>query len=359
MLNEDFYKNLRSNKYNGSTFYKTFNRDMLGNELTLYTNPVVPPNRFVDTTIMQTEPKDIRRQNPYFQQSFGVANPPKTYLPKRNLGSFLTESVDVVDDTQTGGVQAGGLGEDDRLRKPKNLTGVSGNPVLPNSNTGISQQMMSQPETNTSYRSPAEAQNINKAFVNAPQKQISSTLQEILGVTDTKPAEIRSESLPEAKSLPQSSIQYNESGLVNHLGDWSNQTYNASLRSVNPSIQPASAPKVVGVLSSQFPVSQGDHAGWGYKALDIATPVGTPLRSPKNGGVVTMTSAYNGEAHITYPDGSKVIFMHMSKMPALGSTVNAGDLVGATGNVGRSDGAHLHMEYFENGRYVSPAGLLY
>jgi murein DD-endopeptidase MepM/ murein hydrolase activator NlpD len=334
-LPQDFYKNIIKDPNAGSRYFKTMNQDLMGNDLTLYRNNILPSNRYIDTSIMKTEPRDIKKQNQYFHQYVGVANPVKFDFPKRNLGSFLSESVEMIYDSRTGA----NLGLDDKLRKPKNLTGVSSpvsSPVASaNVNTVLPGTVLKQPETTTNYTRQETA--------NIPQSKVTKPLSQVLGVSTKVPTD----------------VNYSESGLVNHYADWNSDTYNSSFREIRPSITPAQAPKVAGVLAEQFPVSQGEHGGWGNKALDIATPVGTLVKSPKNGGVVTMINAYNGEAIVTYPDGSKVIAMHMSKIPTLGSTVNAGDTIGATGNVGRSDGAHLHLEYFENGQYVSPAGILY
>ena len=345
-LPQDFYKNIIKDPDAGSRYFKTMNQDLMGNDLTLYRNNILPSNRYIDTSIMKTEPRDIKKQNQYFHQYVGVANPVKFDFPKRNLGSFLSESVEMIYDGIGASPRTGAnLGLDDKLRKPKNLTGVSSAPSTPqvasaNVNAVMPGTVLKQPETTTNY-TRQETANIPQSKVTTPPGV--KPLSQILGVSTKVPTD----------------VNYSESGLVNHYADWNSDTYNSSFREIRPNITPAQAPKVTGVLAEQFSVSQGEHKGWGNKALDIATPVGTLVRSPKNGGVVTMINAYNGEAIVTYPDGSKVIAMHMSKIPTLGSTVNAGDTIGATGNVGRSDGAHLHLEYFENGQYVSPAGILY
>lgn len=81
------------------------------------------------------------------------------------------------------------------------------------------------------------------------------------------------------------------------------------------------------------------HAG-----LDIAIPKGTPLYAPVPGVVQCRDHIYAGRyMYITY-GGSQFRYLHMSKRIKCGQRVNAGDLVGYSGDTGRGTGAHLHFD---------------
>lgn len=80
--------------------------------------------------------------------------------------------------------------------------------------------------------------------------------------------------------------------------------------------------------------------------LDFAAPVGTDVFSPA-AGVVTLADPdlyYEGGAvFIDHGQGLLSVFMHLSEVTvANGDVVVPGDLIGRSGNTGRSSGPHLH-----------------
>ncbi len=84
------------------------------------------------------------------------------------------------------------------------------------------------------------------------------------------------------------------------------------------------------------------HAG-----LDYAAPVGTPLRAMSKGTIVFagQQGAYGTKVEIRYWDGTVSYFGHMSKtLVKAGQKVAKGQVVGLSGNTGRSTGPHLHLE---------------
>lgn len=82
-----------------------------------------------------------------------------------------------------------------------------------------------------------------------------------------------------------------------------------------------------------------------HRGQDFATPTGTPLLAPAD-GVVTLADElyYEGNAiFLDHGQGLVSIFMHLSAFDVEpGDVVKAGDLIGKTGNTGRSTGPHLH-----------------
>lgn len=103
-------------------------------------------------------------------------------------------------------------------------------------------------------------------------------------------------------------------------------------------------------VTGMFHEDRGDHLHGG---IDIATGgKNLPVYATENGGKVV--AACNGKntgnmVKVEYAktDGSKLqcIYMHLSSIGVkVGETVNAGQVIGMSGNTGRSSGPHLHFE---------------
>lgn len=93
--------------------------------------------------------------------------------------------------------------------------------------------------------------------------------------------------------------------------------------------------------------TQGIH---GQNAVDIATPKGSPLLAAADGVVLAAkSSGYNGGygmiVIISHPNGTQTIYAHMSSLNvSAGDRVIQGQVIGASGNSGKSTGPHLHFE---------------
>ena len=102
-----------------------------------------------------------------------------------------------------------------------------------------------------------------------------------------------------------------------------------------------------------------------HYGVDISAPEGTPVVAIED-GIVTGTSYYGGTAGINVKirhekDGyvweSK--YFHLSQIQvSAGDSVKRGTVVAASGNTGRSTGAHLHIGITLNGSYVDPLPLI-
>lgn len=95
------------------------------------------------------------------------------------------------------------------------------------------------------------------------------------------------------------------------------------------------------------------HAG-----MDFKVAVGTPLKSPK-GGKVLRTNwnwRYNGNSiEIRFDDGIVAKFLHLSHTGVKpGQRVSAGDVIGKTGNTGRSTAPHLHYQLERGPKVIDP-----
>lgn len=103
--------------------------------------------------------------------------------------------------------------------------------------------------------------------------------------------------------------------------------------------------------------SPGGIGSTNHKGVDIAVPVGTPLRSMQ-AGTVTAVGYFGGlgmRVEIDFGNGVSTVYGHMSGFAVSpGQKVSAGQLVGFSGNTGNSTGPHLHVEVHINGTPINP-----
>ncbi len=95
--------------------------------------------------------------------------------------------------------------------------------------------------------------------------------------------------------------------------------------------------------------TQGLHGPYGT-AIDFGCRVGTGIAASADGVVIRSDSTgYNGGygqvVIIAHPNGVQTIYSHLSRIDvSVGQKVSQGQVIGATGNTGRSTGPHLHFE---------------
>ncbi len=107
------------------------------------------------------------------------------------------------------------------------------------------------------------------------------------------------------------------------------------------------------------------HFGWRHgrphKGMDLSAAYGSGLYAAED-GVVVMSQYYYGYGNlivIDHGNGLKTRYAHLDKMiPALGSRVKKGSLLGTVGMTGRSTGPHVHFEVLKNNVHVNPYPLL-
>ncbi len=94
-----------------------------------------------------------------------------------------------------------------------------------------------------------------------------------------------------------------------------------------------------------------------HPALDIAAPIGTPVKAAA-GGVVIYTGRLGGLGNVVVVDhggGTITEYGHLSKiLTKKGATVGQGDVIAQVGNTGISTGPHLDYRVKVGGRYVDP-----
>lgn len=98
-----------------------------------------------------------------------------------------------------------------------------------------------------------------------------------------------------------------------------------------------------------------------HPGIDIAVPVGTPVRA-SGGGTVTQAGYdpdYGLFVLLRHPSGYETMYGHTSRLLAAeGDEVQAGQVIGLSGNSGRSTAPHLHFEIRRDGKSVDPLDLV-
>lgn len=108
-------------------------------------------------------------------------------------------------------------------------------------------------------------------------------------------------------------------------------------------------------------VGEGDAQGEAHPGIDIAAPIGTPIRA-SGGGAVAATGAdadYGMFVLLRHPDGYETMYGHASRVLVReGDSVSAGVVIALTGNSGRSTAPHLHFEVRRQGQSLDPLTLV-
>lgn len=106
-------------------------------------------------------------------------------------------------------------------------------------------------------------------------------------------------------------------------------------------------------------VSAGLYGYRGHTGMDIAVPIGTPVRAAASGTVVVSKywgGAYGHYVKIDHGGGVQTLYAHNSKLHVqVGDFVQQGQLIASVGMTGRTSGAHCHFEVLVGGRVQDPA----
>lgn len=104
------------------------------------------------------------------------------------------------------------------------------------------------------------------------------------------------------------------------------------------------------------PFGKVSHRGT-HPGVDLGAPVGTPIRSPITGSIVAakMDRSNCGGTISVQAGDEQHLFCHCSQIDVqVGDRVRKGQVVGRTGNTGRSTGPHLHWERRVAGARTDP-----
>ena len=122
-----------------------------------------------------------------------------------------------------------------------------------------------------------------------------------------------------------------------------------------PSIRPVEE----GYLNSTFGYRNDpiDNVKRFHQGQDITVKTGTPIYAPADGIVKRAYYAGGFGNHIKLQHGAgyTTLYAHLSKIKVKhGQKVKRGDIIGLTGNTGRSTAPHLHYEIHHNGKPQNP-----
>ena len=99
-----------------------------------------------------------------------------------------------------------------------------------------------------------------------------------------------------------------------------------------------------------------------HEGVDLAAPIGTPIRAAQGGLVVYSDNELRGYGNLVmlvHPDGAVTVYAHCRATFVFpGQRVNAGQVIGEVGNTGFSRGPHLHFEYRVGGMPRDPQPML-
>lgn len=134
------------------------------------------------------------------------------------------------------------------------------------------------------------------------------------------------------------------------------QSAGATLQETSPTAnqgsksEPSGRPVAGGVLTQEF------HPG--HTGIDIAVPVGTPVKTTMDGHVIHAGWNNQGYGNLVIVENGayRTYYAHLSSIPvAVGDEVKAGTTIGLSGNTGNSTGPHLHYEIRKNKGPIDPA----
>jgi murein DD-endopeptidase MepM/ murein hydrolase activator NlpD len=108
-------------------------------------------------------------------------------------------------------------------------------------------------------------------------------------------------------------------------------------------------------------LSGGEGGTEAHAGLDVAIPIGTPIRA-SGGGIVAQAgvdSEYGYFVRLTHPDGFESMYGHASRLLVqTGDSVQAGEVIALSGSTGRSTAPHLHFEIRRDSRLIDPRSLV-
>lgn len=94
-----------------------------------------------------------------------------------------------------------------------------------------------------------------------------------------------------------------------------------------------------------------------HKGIDIACPVGTPVKASASGKVVYagVMGGYGKLVIIEHPGGYRSLYGHLSQIHVKsGQSVSQGKRIADSGATGRVTGPHLHYEISKKGKPMNP-----
>lgn len=123
-----------------------------------------------------------------------------------------------------------------------------------------------------------------------------------------------------------------------------------------PSLWPLEVEGYVTRGSADSSDYSGPHPG-----LDVAVPIGTPIRAAGGGTVVEVgdDAKYGKFVRLEHRDGYETLYAHTSQiLVKQGEKIPSGRAIALSGNSGQSTAPHLHFEVRQGGAAVDPMLLI-
>lgn len=105
----------------------------------------------------------------------------------------------------------------------------------------------------------------------------------------------------------------------------------------------------------------GGMADEAHPGIDIAVPVGSLVRAAGGGTVLQASSdsVYGLFVLLEHPEGYRTMYGHLSRVTvSQGAEIGAGEVIGLSGNSGRSSAPHLHFEIRQEDRSLDPLAMV-
>jgi murein DD-endopeptidase MepM/ murein hydrolase activator NlpD len=116
------------------------------------------------------------------------------------------------------------------------------------------------------------------------------------------------------------------------------------------------------VINSPFGLRQmpWEENGRLHEGVDIAAPVGSPIKAATDGIVVRsgVSGSYGRYVELAHKDGFRTMYAHLgaaARGVKPGMYAKRGTTIAYVGSSGRSTGAHLHFELRRKGRPLNPS----
>jgi murein DD-endopeptidase MepM/ murein hydrolase activator NlpD len=109
------------------------------------------------------------------------------------------------------------------------------------------------------------------------------------------------------------------------------------------------------------PGGGGNSGSEAHPGLDIAISIGSAVRASGGGTVLEAgeQAEYGTYVLLQHPEGYQTLYGHLSRLTVRpGEPVEAGDVLGLSGNTGRSSAPHLHFEVRHDGLPIDPRTVL-
>jgi hypothetical protein len=133
---------------------------------------------------------------------------------------------------------------------------------------------------------------------------------------------------------------------------------------VVPEPQPAARPREFIMPIGHGRVTSMWNQGRYHPAIDLAAPLGTPVRATTRKQKVTFAGRRGGYGNLVITrdaQGRQHYYGHLQRIVAgIGTLLEQGDLLGLLGSTGHSTGPHVHYEVRKSaGGHFNPAALLF